>query len=383
MHETAPLRLERGPKTRKKTSLKGIERVAVEAIGMTGIGTPTWLTAGALASGKGDLVPALSNEIQNGVESFKWSTEVDWDLLSKIEAEVELPEFLQLGQRKTTFLKEAPRISPCGGFERFWNLCAEHWERHVLEGKKSLRDFMDLLPSPSGSHVVEAELVRNYYNSAIVNSGGDEDTIRSAVNLVRAWGQGKDGDRTEWAKTCWALSHRSTHPRATGSFGLHALPNEIAQLLSLEEQQALPALPPSFPGLKIEVKDQALFVNERKVAFEPLTYRRKKNGTIKTECLRVVGGWRSIAEKEHLPEGEALMIMRQLTERWRGKTVSMVLRLEDADWSGDPVVNAYVGEQLLGCVVPELADKVCDKTFEPVDALLSMRGKTVYALLLA
>ena len=110
---------------------------------MTGIGTPTWLTAGALASGRPDLVPVLSNEIQNGVESFKWDTQVDWDLLGQIEAEVELPEYLQLGQRRTTFLEEAPRIEHGGGFQIFWNHACGHWQRYVEEGTHKLRDFMD------------------------------------------------------------------------------------------------------------------------------------------------------------------------------------------------------------------------------------------------
>jgi hypothetical protein len=383
LHETAPPRLERGSKTRKRTTLKGMERVAVEAMGATGLGSATWLVAGALSACRADLVPVLSDQVQSAVESFKWSTEVDWDLLGQIEAEVELPEYLQLGQRKTTFLEEAPRISPCGGFEVFWNRACEHWEEHVLEGKKSLRDFIDLLPSPSGSCVMEAELVRDYYNSAVVNSGGDEDVIRSAVNLVRAWGQGKDGDREDWAATCWHLAHKSTHPRATGSFGLHGFPNELAQLLGLEEQQALPALPPSFPGLRIEVKDEGLYVNERRVPFEPLTYRRRNNGSVKTECLPVVGGWRARAEKDELTETEAVVAMRQLAEQWRGKTVSVVLKLEDVSWADVPVVNAYCGGHLLGCVAPELAERVYDRVDEPVDALLSMRGRTVYAVLVA
>jgi hypothetical protein len=68
---------------------------------------------------------------------------------------------------------------------------------------------------------------------------------------------------------------------------------------------------------------------------------------------------------------------------WRGRTVSVLLKLEEVSWTDIPVVNAYCGGHLLGSVAPELANKVCDKTFEPVDALLFMRGKTVYALLLA
>jgi hypothetical protein len=383
LHESAPPRLERGSKTRKRTTLKGIERVAVEAVGMTGIGTPTWLTAGALASGRPDLVPVLSDQIQNGVESFKWDTRVDWDLLGQIEAEVELPEYLQLGQRRTTFLEEAPRIALCGGFEVFWNEACQHWEAHVLEGKKSLRDFIDLLPSPSGSCVMEAELVRDYYNSAVVNSGGDPDTIKSAVNLVRAWGQGKDQDREDWAKTCWHLAHKSSHPRATGSFGLHGFPNELAQLLGINQEMVIEALPPALPGLRVAVKDEALYVNERKVPIDPLVYRRRNNGSVKTECLPVVGGWRSIAKRDELTETEAVVAMRQLVDPWRGKTVSVVLKLEDVSWADVPVVNAYCGGHLLGCVAPELADQVCDKTFEPVDALVSMRGKTIYTLLLA
>ena len=146
---------------------------------------------------------------------------------------------------------------------------------------------------------------------------------------------------------------------------MHPFPNELAQLLGLEEEQALPALPPSFPGLKIEVKDEGLFVNERRVPFEPLSYRRRNNGYITTECLPVVGGWRSIAEKDDVTETEAVVAMRQLTEQWRGKTVSVVLKLEEVNWSSEPAVNAYCGGHLLGCVAPELAEKVCDENERP------------------
>jgi len=137
------------------------------------------------------------------------------------------------------------------------------------------------------------------------------------------------------------------------------------------------------PGLRVAVKDEALYVNERRVPIDPLVYRRRNNGAMTAECLPVVGGWRCIAEKDELTETEAVVAMRQLTEQWRGKTVSVVLKLEDVSWTDVPVVNAYCGGHLLGCVAPELADAVCDKTFEPTDALVSMRGKTIYALLLA
>jgi hypothetical protein len=61
------------------------------------------------ASGRADLVPALSDQIQNGVESLKWDTSVDWTVLEDIQAEFEFPEFLDVGQKKTTFLEEAAR----------------------------------------------------------------------------------------------------------------------------------------------------------------------------------------------------------------------------------------------------------------------------------
>ena len=76
------------------------------------------------------------------------------------------------------------------------------------------------------------------------------------------------------------------------------------------------------------------------------------------------------------------MIMRQLTDQWRGKRISVVLKLEHGTWTDDPVVNAYVDEQLLGCVVAELAERIYERVDEPVDAILSFRGRTAYAVLL-
>jgi len=116
LQESAPGRLERGAKARKRTTLNGIERIAVEHMGATGIGSPTWLISGALAAGQPELVPELSDQVQNAVESLKWDTEVNWTRIKEIEASVRLPEFLELGQRKTTFRDEAPSIGHSGGF---------------------------------------------------------------------------------------------------------------------------------------------------------------------------------------------------------------------------------------------------------------------------
>jgi len=59
----------------------------------------------------------------------------------------------------------------------------------------------------------------------------------------------------------------------------------------------------------------------------------------------------------------------------------LVLRLEDVHWTKDPVVNAYVGQRLLGSVAPEHAESVYGKLSEPTDALVTLRGRTVYAVL--
>lgn len=144
------------------------------------------------------------------------------------------------------------------------------------------------------------------------------------------------------------------------------------------------ALPPALPGLKVEVSGGALMVNERKVEFESrrLAYGRPKE-SVNTTLVPIVGGWRSIMEQEHVPEKEALGLLRRVADQWRGKTVSIILKLEEVAWATGAVLNAYVGEKLIGCVAPEHAERVYEKAREPVDAIVSMRGRTVYALLVA
>jgi len=384
LHESAPPRLERSAKARKKTPLPGLARVAVENMGAVGIGTPTWLVGAALASGRPDLVPVLSDQIQNGVESLKWDTRVDWEVVSEMQGIVPLPEFLERIQKRQTFQDEAPEIAPCGGFEEFWNRCAAHWQRCVAEGVGSVRQFRDRLPCPSGEHVAEVQLVRDFYNAAVRDSNGDLDTIRSAVTLVRAWGAGKKDNRDDWAKTCWHLGHESWHPKATASFALHPFPEELARLLGTDAETKVSALAPALPGLTVEVKDEALFVNEKKIDFgrKPLAYRgvaKPMEGTL----VPLVGGWRHLAETENLPERDAIAKMRSLADQLRGRTASIVLRPETVAWTEGEVLMAYCAGQLLGSVPQERTDELVAFALDPVDAILSFRGRTLYALLVA
>ena len=91
LHQSAPPRLERGAKERKQTPILGLERVAVENMGATGIGSPTWLIAAALASDLPECVPELSDQVQSAVESMKWSTEVDWISIGSLTASIVHP----------------------------------------------------------------------------------------------------------------------------------------------------------------------------------------------------------------------------------------------------------------------------------------------------
>jgi len=384
LHESAPLRLERSAKARKKTPLPGLARVAVEHMGAVGIGTPTWLVGAAIAAGKPELVPVLSDQIQNGVESLKWDTRVDWRIVSEMQGVMPLPEFLDLIQQRKTFQDEAPEIGASGGFEEFWNKCAAHWRRHVEEGAGSVRQFRDRLPVPSGEHVAEVQLVRDFYNAAVRDSNGDLDSIRNAVTLVRAWGAGKKESRDEWARTAWHLGHESSHPKATASFALHPFPEELAVLLGAAKEPDVVALAPSLPGLTVEVHNGALFVNEKKIEFgrRPLSYRHKAT-PINGRLVPIVGGWRHLSEAEKLEERDAISKMRAFADELRGRTASIVLRPEAASWCEGEALMAYCADRLLGSVPQELRDELMAVAFEPADAILSFRGKTLYALLVA
>jgi len=384
LHESAPPRLERAAKARKKTPLPGLARVAVENMGAVGIGTPTWLVGAAVANGRPDLVPLLSDQIQNGVESLKWDTRVDWSIVTEMQGVVPLPEFLELIQKRKTFQDEAPTINACGGFEEFWNACCDHWQRHVAEGVGSVRQFRDRLPCPSGEHVAEVQVVRDFYNAAVRESNGDLDTIRNAVTLVRAWGAGKKENREDWAKTCWHLGHESFHPKATASFALHPFPEELAALFGIEKDDGVQALAPALPGLSVEVHEGALFVNEKKLEFgrKPLSYRRSPK-PFEGKLVPIVGGWRHVAETEKLEERDAIGRMRTFADGLRGRTASIVLRPEAASWCEGEALMAYCGDRLIGSVPQELRAELMAFAFEPADAILSFRGRTIYALLVA
>ncbi|MHC4932284.1 MAG: hypothetical protein ACYTGV_08855 [Planctomycetota bacterium] len=45
-------------------------------------------------------------------------------------------------------------------------------------------------------------------------------------------------------------------------------------------------------------------------------------------------------------ESEALVALRAISEKWRGKTVSIVLKIAGVAWTSDPDVNGYAGDQL-------------------------------------
>jgi hypothetical protein len=226
-----PPRSPRPAKKRKASPLMGIARVMVEAMDGGCVGSPTWLIAGALNSGKTEFIPELSDQVQDAVESLKWHSSVDWELIRKIEDSVKLPEWLKLVKDRQEFTRHATRVED-EGLGRFWNLTAARFEG-VMEGLTSHpAEFVDYVPAPDGRFLSEVEAVRVKYNRLIAEADGDMDRILKVIERLRAWADSKTEDRDEWAKTVWWAVHMSASAASTCSMAMHAFSEMFTSLVN-------------------------------------------------------------------------------------------------------------------------------------------------------
>jgi hypothetical protein len=194
------------------------------------VGSPTWLIAGALNSGKTEFIPELSDQVQDAVESLKWHSSVDWEFIRKVEDAVELPEWLKLVKDRQEF---TCRVTPVAdkGLGRFWNLAAARFEEVMENLVSHPSEFVDYVPAPDGRFLSEVEAVRVKYNRLIAEAGGDMDRIMKVIERLRAWADSKKEEREEWAKTVWWSVHLSASATSTCSMAMHGFVEEITSSL--------------------------------------------------------------------------------------------------------------------------------------------------------
>jgi hypothetical protein len=388
IHRAQPPRLPIPPRTRKRSPISALPRVAVEQLGATGIGTPTWYVAATIDADRLDLVPRLSLSLQTATMSLKWSVEKDRRLLDEVSAELDLPQWLELMQDREEFAGKVTRV-PDVGLGRFWNLAASAYEEDVMQGAGTLSEFLDAMKLPKGDADVlaEVETYRQGFNRRVASSEGDEDEIRAAIEVVREWAKGKQGDeRTECARSAWYLAHRSASPRSTGSFAVHAFPDVVVEDLAETSRYRAPVLHRPSRGDQLVLEMMVERIEGRRCVRSggrPKVAVREDRPAGKSKLLRLVGGWRSVSERYGVPENEAVEYLARVLSERVGEPTALDLAWVATDWSEKKVLRAQLGDDVIGYCAPE-ASSALPAGIEGVRrAMLMLRGRTVYATLTA
>ena len=380
MHRREPPRLPIPPRTRKRTKIEMLPRVAVDSIGSgNGVGTATWFVSAAVDKGRFDLVPRLSLQLQTSVMSMKWSIEKDWDVVQECQRDLALPEWLELAQDRAVFTSKAPKV-PDVGLGVFWNRAVEAFERDVLSPSGQLQDFADAVPLPRGDADVlaEVETLRQCFNRRVAESEGDEDSIRQAIRSVKEWGATKVGkDRREYGRAAWYLAHRSRSLKSTGSFAIHAFPDALCRDLQDTSGYRRPVeVPEEFEACSgmVETVEGRPVIRSRKPV-ETRTQRSKDRTTL----VRLIGGHRAVQEAYGVDEKEAVLYLARVIAGAGPDAVRVDFRWTDSPTNGHRVLSAAMGDDPLGFVPEDQAAEVNDRLVGARKAHLLLRGKVVFA----
>ena len=379
MHRREPQRLPIPPRMRKRTKLELLPRVAVDAVGASGIGTPTWYVAACVEKERRDLVPKLSLALQCATMSLKWSVEKDWEVLETCQRDLALPEWLELAQDRAVFTTKAPKV-PDVGLGVFWNRAVEAFEKDVLSPAGQLQDFADAVPLPRGDADVlaEVETMRQCFNRRVAESEGDEDSIRQAIRSVKEWGATKVGkDRKEFARACWYLAHRSKSLLSTGSFAIHALPDALCRdLLDTSGYRRPVEIPEEFDACSrmVETVEGRPVIRSRK----PVQTRTQVSEE-RTMLVRLIGGHRAIQSAYGVDEKEAVLYLAKVVAESGPDAATVDFRWTDSPTNGHRVLSAAMGDDPLGFVPEDQAGKLDGRLVGAKRAHLLLRGKVVFA----
>lgn len=378
IHQAQAPRLPIPARTRKRSPLSSLARVAVENIGASGIGTPTYYVAAAVDDRRADLIPRLSLALQVATMGLKWSVDRDRTLVNDASSALEIPSWLELLRDKEVFATKAADV-PEAGLGRVWNTCSKHFRANALGSKRSLGDFLDVVPTPAGDSdiLAEVETWRQSFNRRIAASEGDQQTIESAIADVKEWAAGKAGAvRTQFARAAWYLSHRSASPRSTGSFAIHAFPDSLVADIAQTTGYRAPVVH-RFAGAADEAAVET--VEGRNCVRATVTPAIAVEAwTRESTVLRLVGGWKSLVEQFGVTESDALSYLDGVTRR-EDDGVDIVLAWTKAPWNGHMVLSAEAGDDLIGYVPEDVAERLGERLVGSHRARLLLRGRTMYA----
>ena len=377
IHQAQPPRLPIPPRTRKRSPLSSLPRVAVENVGASGIGTPTWYVAASVDKRRFELLPRLSLSLQVATMGLKWSVERDHKLVGDISKSLELPEWLSLQQDREVFATKVARV-PDVGLGRFWNLATKAFEEDTLGARGTLSEFLDAVPLPAGDPAViaEVETHRQAFNRRIAESQGSEEEIEAAIQAVRSWAAGKEGaTRMQFGRTAWFLSHRSPSTRNTGSFAIHAFPDVLVEDVARTTGYRAPVLVHAGrSAVPIERVEGRPCVRAEGAPSFAVTVEPRES-----VCLRLVGGWRALADLYGVTEKDALRHLEETVSHAGPDPAEIRLSWVQAPWNGHMVLRADLGEDPLGFVPEEMASSLPAALPGSHRAMLLVRGKTVWA----
>jgi hypothetical protein len=265
-----------------------LPQVAMQARGNQ-IGSITDLKTSCLAKGRIDLAKMLVDQLQNALDQLKWGTEPDQELIRNIRKDVgkapwlklkdkarisDLDEHLpveetdQVGKLYNFVRKELGRffdetaVAPlsdfrgliggesftseiyfeCGVVSRFYGSCISrilNRRQHFLEAlEKAEAEVEEKKDNPETRK--EAFFRRSQAAAAFhANEKHTSEDLRKLIDMVRMWGQSKNGTRMAYLSALHAIVCREkrtspdqTGTKGTGSVVFYAFPQEIVDQIA-------------------------------------------------------------------------------------------------------------------------------------------------------
>jgi hypothetical protein len=286
------------------------------------IGSITDLKTSCLAAGMNGEAYQLVDELQHALDSLKWGTEVDQELLAEIRKKVPLAPWLQLKEKER--VSEMPvhlDVLPTDKIGWLYNLARKEVE-DFFSSKLPIADFHGLI---SGEHFTkemsqECRLVNRIYADEVGKLITEKQVLDEALakaeaeyeakrndpiarnearaqrnaargkvrahrehfreefqalrSLIQAWGDGKKQNRRDW---CQALHTVICAGKGNGSLLFHAFPQEIIDKIA-EETGSNPVQVSVLDLVDGEIEfdeDGRVFLLERFPSGDGTTHERK------------------------------------------------------------------------------------------------------------
>lgn len=232
-------RLPESAKRRKSDPLSMLPYSAVEAMGNR-VGYITYLITTAVLNDREDVVPALSQSLQNEVQGIKWDTKADFKLISKLSDELEIPTiFRDLNNDQTLFVSKLPEVDAAVKDKPLFkcmDLVIRKWQG-VAEIPRDLPCYKYQVPIRElpDQVITETRSVAGLYNSWIselIEESKDEDPDLSApIEFIRQWGESKTENAADWATALWHIVHSSRSSISTGSAAFNSMQETMVCLI--------------------------------------------------------------------------------------------------------------------------------------------------------